>query len=183
MRGQGTVDREQRTIRDRIRAGIAVIVLLLCAGVVPSAAQSDAEPPRTPASEEVAKRSIGEIRSPYCPGLMLEVCPSPPAEFLRDSIHMLAAQGASSGEIVEWMIANHGEEWRAVPKRSGAGLWAWILPPLALLFGAGVVVLKLRKLREPAVARAPAASALTEVEREQLAAALAEWEHSPEEPS
>lgn len=170
------------------RAGILMrlTVVLLFLGVASPAgllaAQAGGEAVRTAASEEVAKRSIGELRSPYCPGLMLEVCPSPPAELLRDSIHMLAAQGASSGQIVEWMIANHGEEWRAVPKRSGLGLWAWILPPLSLLLGVGVVTLKLRRLRQPDVARPPA-FAPTEVDRERLAAALSEWERSPEESS
>jgi cytochrome c-type biogenesis protein CcmH/NrfF len=64
---------------------------------------------------------------------MLEVCPSPQAELLRDSIRDLAAAGKSKNEIVAWTLARHGEEWRAIPRRSGTGLWAWIVPPLALL--------------------------------------------------
>lgn len=89
-----------------------------------------------PTSNAVAQSAIAELRSPYCPGLMLEVCPSPQAELLRDSIRDLAAAGQTKHELVAWMLGRHGEEWRAVPRRSGVGLWAWIVPPLALL-GAG----------------------------------------------
>ncbi|CAN5711391.1 hypothetical protein BH23GEM5_BH23GEM5_02840 [soil metagenome] len=108
---------------------VALLAFWLVVGV-----QDPAHGP--PPSDAVAQSAIGELRSPYCPGLMLEVCPSPQAELLRDSIRDLAAAGQTKHEIVAWMIDRHGEEWRAVPRRSGVGLWAWIVPPLALL-GAG----------------------------------------------
>ena len=78
---------------------------------------------------------------------MLEVCPTREAEALRDSIQMGAAGGLGADSLVEWMIAGHGEEYRALPKRSGAGLLAWVAPPLALIMGLGVVVVVLRRLR------------------------------------
>jgi hypothetical protein len=46
--------------------------------------------------------------------------------------------------LVEWTIANHGEEFRAVPLRSGWGIWAWVLPPAGLLLGLSLIVLFLR---------------------------------------
>ncbi len=182
--------REERGGRPRGRCvspagsliGPAVLGLLLALVLSASAfAQSPAvqRPPSHPDSD-VAREAIGQLRSPYCPGLMLEVCPSGPAEMLRDSIRMLAQQGRSAGEIVEWMIANHGEEWRAIPKRSGPGLWAWILPPLALLFGAGVVAAKLRAMRSPEPLGAAPPAELTAGERERLAAALRELEQAEE---
>ncbi len=108
---------------------VALLAFWLVVGV-----QDPAHGP--PPSDAVAQSAIGELRSPYCPGLMLEVCPSPQAELLRDSIRDLAAAGQTKHEIVAWMIDRHGEEWRAVPRRSGVRLSAWNGPPLALL-GAG----------------------------------------------
>jgi cytochrome c-type biogenesis protein CcmH/NrfF len=91
-----------------------------------------------------ARSAISRLLSPYCPGLMLDQCPSDNARILRDSIHALALQGWNSDAIEAWMLSNHGEEYRAVPKRSGAGLLAWLFPPLALLFGLGGVGMALR---------------------------------------
>ena len=128
---------------------------------------------RTPETEAVATQAIGEIRSPYCPGLMLEVCPSPQADFLRDSIRTLAAEGQSARQIVERVVAAHGEEYRALPKRSGPGMWAWVMPPLVLLAGLALVawrIARLRRIRAGIVE--PAAAPLSDEERARVDAAL-----------
>ena len=122
-----------------------------------------------------AIEAIGRLRSPFCPGLMLEVCPSFNAVALRDSIQGAAEAGWDADSLVEWMIARHGEEYRALPRARGSGLLAWAIPPTMLLLGTGVVVLVLRRLRgEPEVPP----PALSEVEGERLAAALAELERA-----
>ena len=79
---------------------------------------------------------------------MLEVCPSPQAEEFRDSIHAVAAQGVRADSIVEMMLAQIGEEWRAYPKASGQGLLAWVVPPAMLVLGLLFVALVLRRMRE-----------------------------------
>lgn len=94
-----------------------------------------------------AEKAISQIMSPFCPGLMLSQCPAAESVALRDSIHALAVQGWTSGEITAWVLANHGEEYKAVPDRSGSGLWAWIVPPISLLLGLVLVVEALRRFR------------------------------------
>lgn len=131
-----------------------------------------------------AEKAIQQLRSPYCPGFMLEVCTSSAAAALRDSIYDLAAEGATADELIEWMISRHGEEWRALPKRSGAGLWAWLIPPFAILIGATAVVgwLRANRSSESSTASAPAATPpVSQEERSRIAAALREWEASGEE--
>ncbi len=93
-----------------------------------------------------AERAISQLYSPFCPGFMLEVCTAQASIALRDSIQYLAYQGMNSDQLVAWMLSNHGEQYRAVPLRSGSGLWAWLLPPLALGAGVFVVVLALQRL-------------------------------------
>lgn len=95
-----------------------------------------------------ARRAISEIRSPYCPGLMLEVCPSPSAADLRDSIETLARGGLSADSIVERVIGTYGEEWRAVPRRQGWGWWAWLMPPVMLAVGIAAIGAFLRSRRK-----------------------------------
>lgn len=157
-----------RSLSGCIGAALGLVVLLGCAEAV---AQQ-----QVTRSEDVAERAIGKLRSPYCPGLMLEVCPSPEAGALRDSIRDLARNGAAEGELVEWMIGRHGEEWRAVPKRSGRGMLAWLVPPAFLLLGAGLLVARLRRNNTEPEPEAPPVDTLSEAERGRLAAALAEWD-------
>lgn len=115
------------------------IVAMLMTSAVVMAGQT---PPRSGEAFQVnpeATEAIGQIWSPYCPGLMLEVCSSSGGAMLRDSIQRMAERGASADSIVEIVIADYGEEWRAEPLRSGTGLWAWIMPPIALVAGLGTV--------------------------------------------
>ncbi len=126
-----------------------------------------------------ASRAISRLRSPFCPGFMLEVCPTREAQALRDSIQIGAESGLGADSLVEWMIASHGEEYRALPKRTGAGLLAWVAPPVALLFGLGLVVVALRRLKGPDTATG-AAAGLTDEERDRLDAALAQLEEMEE---
>ncbi len=124
-----------------------------------------------------AREAIAKIRSPYCPGQMLEVCPSWQAAELRDSIDQMARDGLPADSLVELVVAAHGEEYRALPKRTGTGLLAWVMPPAALLMGLAVVVVVLRRLREAdGGAGGGAAGDISEEDRERLDAALAELE-------
>jgi len=91
-----------------------------------------------------AVKAIGQLYSPYCPGFMLGICTAAASEILRDSINAYAHAGWSSAELVEWMVGNHGEEYRAVPLRSGWGIWAWVFPPAGILLGLTLIVLYLR---------------------------------------
>jgi cytochrome c-type biogenesis protein CcmH/NrfF len=170
-------DRGFRIQISAFRGGL-VAFLLLAAVILLVPVNAEAQSAQVTRSEDTAERAIGQIRSPYCPGLMLEVCPSPEADALRDSIRDLASEGMAEAEIVEWMIGRHGEEWRAVPKRSGRGFFAWLLPPLFLVVGAGLLVVRLRRDRRGALERPerPLDDEITDLERARLDAALSEWE-------
>ena len=117
---------------------------------LPLAAQ---KPPGTGEAISVhpeAREAIDGLKSPYCPGMMLEVCPSPGGAMLRDSIQARAERGAEAEEIIEGVLAEYGEEWRAEPLASGTGLWAWIIPPAAIVAGLGLVGLLLaQRKRSP----------------------------------
>ena len=92
-----------------------------------------------------AEEAISQLKSPYCPGFMLEVCTSAQAAELRDTIQVQALEGKSSEELVEWMLGEYGEEYHAVPQHRGAGLLAWAAPPLAFVVGLTVVALALAR--------------------------------------
>lgn len=125
-----------------------------------------------------AHEAISKVLSPFCPGQSLETCPSGNAAALRDSINAMAHGGTPADSIIELVLAAHGEEYRAFPKRTGTGLLAWTIPPAVLMAGLAVVVLALRRLKGPAPAGGRAG--LTDEQRDRLDAALAELEAAEE---
>ena len=163
----------------RRSAGILALFLLL----LPTVSAKAQEKPRLDEPVQAhpeGDEAIGRLRSPYCPGLMLEVCPSPQAKMLRDTLQVMAQGGASSDSLVGWMLARYGEEYRAVPQARGSGLLAWLIPPLALIAGLVVVALTLRRFRaEPEEEMTPAPP-LTAEDESVLAKALEEM-HAAEE--
>jgi len=134
-----------------------------------------------------ATAAISELYSPFCPGQMLETCPSPNATALRDSIQGLAYEGWTSEQLVEWMLANHGQQYRAVPRGAGWGLWAWLLPPIGFVAGTAIMVAALRRFRPVKGPSAPTpqvgrAARISPDEEERLRSAIREIELS-EDPS
>jgi cytochrome c-type biogenesis protein CcmH/NrfF len=164
---------ERRKIHLRGLHGLVFVAVALMFVVATVSAQVSEDEARA-----TADAAISRIRSPYCPGLMLEVCPSTQAERLRDSIRVMAAQGQSAEAIVEDVLARHGEEWRAVPKRSGAGLLAWLIMPLALVVGGLVLWGRVKVMRRQGPALAAASGPMSDEERMRLAAALREFEQA-----
>jgi cytochrome c-type biogenesis protein CcmH len=126
---------------------LVVTALLLSVAVGSSSSQIPPETGKAISVHPEAKAAIDRLKSPYCPGMMLAVCTSSGGAMLRDSIQSMAEAGVSSDSIVELILAEYGQQWRAEPLRSGVGLWAWILPPVALVTGLLVVALILARRR------------------------------------
>jgi cytochrome c-type biogenesis protein CcmH/NrfF len=176
----------------RCRAGWRALgVVLLVAGLfaVPVEAQREVVPGKastigTAESEAVARAAFFQLRSPATPSHTLDMCPHGNAEALRDTIRFAAAEGQTVEQIVEGVIARHGDHMRIVPERRGAGLWAWVMPPFVLLAGAGLLTFGLRKLRgSGGRAEADPDPQLSDEDRRRLDEALAELEASQEEPA
>lgn len=169
----------------RPSAFVVAVLLSISANSLAGQIPEGMEGPFRPHPE--ANEAISRLYSPFCPGLMLEVCPASQSIALRDSIQAFAYQGWTSDQLVQWMLGNYGEQYRALPQRSGSGIWAWLLPPIGLLFGVAVVVLTLRRIAvtrrpEEGAAESPAGPALSHEEEERLRSAIRELELS-EDPS
>ncbi len=112
---------------------------------------------------------------------MLQVCSSYSGAALRDSMQAMAREGWTTDELVEWVLANHGEQYLAYPEASGTGLLAWLVPPGAILLGIMVVVGTLRYMRGSAPPEETANAELSEAEEDRLREALRDMD-SAEEP-
>ncbi len=112
---------------------------------------------------------------------MLQVCSSYSGAALRDSIQAMAREGWTTDELVDWVLANHGEQYLAYPEASGAGLLAWLVPPAAILLGIFVVMSTLRYMRRSAPPVETTNTELSEEEEDRLREALRDMD-SAEEP-
>jgi len=158
--------------------------LLATSVLAPAPLAAQAQHERPPESEGPytrhpdAVQAIDRLKSPFCPGFMLEVCPSPNAAALRDTLDMLARSGMETDSIVEWMLASYGEQWRALPLARGRSLIAWIVPPLAVILGIATVVIVLRRMRRPPTGPLP--DEVSDDEEARLAEALRELDAEEE---
>jgi cytochrome c-type biogenesis protein CcmH/NrfF len=177
----------------RIRGSFGIersawLVLILCLWTaVPLEAQRPEVPGRigsigTPKTEAVARTAMTQLRSPITPTHTLDMCPNPGVEALRDTIRWAAAEGQTVDQLVEGVIARYGEEMRIVPERRGVGIWAWVMPPAVLLLGAGLLAARIRRLRRDPDPADRTDDGITDDERRELDAALAELDASEEEP-
>lgn len=170
-------------MKTRIRIGFVLLGLAALTAAprpparVAGAAALHAQTPDSTAVHPEARAAIDRLWSPYCPGMMLQVCPSPGGEMLRDSIERMARSGLDADSIVEVVLADYGEEYRAEPRTEGIGGLAWYIPPIA--FAAGVLVvgafLARRRGRRSLDERVEPPS---EAEEERLREAMAELDAS-----
>ena len=127
--------------------------------------------------EQVARAAEEQLRSPVTPSHTLDMCPSAEAGALRDTVMREALAGRTVSQIVEGVIARRGEQMRIVPKESGVGLWAWVLPPSILVLGAGVVALRITQLKRGQKGILPIADpTISDDERARVEAALRQFE-------
>ncbi len=96
---------------------------------------------QTPDSVAAEAREIFEtVMSPYCPGRTISNCPSPEADQLRDVITRKLTAGEAQADIKEELYEVFGDELRTIPKASGFGLLAWIVPGIGFLIGVWWIV-------------------------------------------
>lgn len=93
----------------------------------------------------VARAIITTSMSPYCPGLTLEVCPSPQADSLRKVIIARVQRGDSRTMIETDLERDFGSAIRSTPKSEGFGLVGWMVPGAVFLIALFVVTRWLRK--------------------------------------
>ncbi len=55
------------------------------------------------------------------------------------------AQGQSEAEIIQFFVAEYGEQVLASPPKRGFNLVAWVLPFAAILGGGGIIYMALKK--------------------------------------
>ncbi|MGD8328282.1 MAG: cytochrome c-type biogenesis protein CcmH [Acidobacteriota bacterium] len=118
-------------------ARMALTVIATLSLALAASAQQEWEP--------TYKRMITELMSPYCHGLTLADCPTQGAAELRDQVKAWLIDGRSEDWILDQLEAEYGPSILGVPRMSGIGILAWVVPPLFFVLGAIGVVIFLRR--------------------------------------
>ena len=77
------------------------------------------------------------------------------AEQIRKEVRAMVAAGKSRDEIYEYYVSQYGERILAAPRPKGFNVLAYILPWAALILGAWLLAVLLKKLRSPAPSPGP----------------------------
>ena len=131
-----------RPLSERRRTHAARSLAAALIGLTLAAIPAHAQEPQTtlPDVED-------EVMCPVC-GTTLELASdSPQAIDEREQIRELIAEGLTKEEIKDELVAEFGPEVLAEPSTEGFDLAAWIVPGLAVLVGAALAFIAVRRWR------------------------------------
>jgi cytochrome c-type biogenesis protein CcmH len=120
-------------------------------GLAGGSLQTD-DPPPTPSADEV-NAIAGNLYCPVCANVPLDVCGTAACAQWRQQIADLLGQGYSEQQIYDYFAAQYGQGVLAAPPARGLNWLVYILPPVAILLGAGLLWRNLRTWKQ-----APAAN-------------------------
>lgn len=139
---------------------LASIVIAGFLSAIPARAAQDAVAPEerlseaggsaielTPEQESRARSLESEFKCPVCRSQSIRQSRSFMAEDMKRRIRELIAQGRSDDEVREYFIARYGEWILLTPPKRGFSLVAYVLPFLAVLAGAAMLVFAARRWR------------------------------------
>ena len=99
---------------------------------------------QSPTDDEV--NAVAEnLNCPTCQSLNLSDCSTQTCAQWKEQIRDLLAEGYSKEEVLDWYVVRYGEQVLQEPRRSGIGLYAWLLPILGFLVGIVWLAIILKK--------------------------------------
>jgi len=121
--------------------------------VLPAAAQTS-EP-----TDDQVNAVAKNLYCPVCENVPLDVCPTQACAQWRALIRQMLAEGRTEEEIQQYFVEQYGARVLAAPPAVGLNWLAYVVPPLAFLVGAYVVLRALRRWRRAPLPPEPASPA------------------------
>jgi cytochrome c-type biogenesis protein CcmH len=102
--------------------------------------------------EEITTDVASQLRCPVCQGLSIQDSPSGLAREMRGVIRDQIADGRTPEEVKAYFVSKYGEWVLLAPPARGFNLTVYLLPVLAVLGGAALIVFLTRRWsRRPAL--------------------------------
>ncbi len=139
---------------------LAVVAVLLLSLVLVGVALAQGSSPTDDEVNAIAK----ELYCPVCENVPLDVCPTQACAQWRELIREKLADGWGEAQIKDYFVVQYGDRVLAEPPRRGLNWLVYVLPPLAILAGAYILVRALRGWRAavPEAAAGPPDAAAAE---------------------
>lgn len=131
----------------RAVVSISAFVLVLSAFARAPVMQSA---PRDTALERRTSAVASQLRCPVCQGLSIQDSPSELAVQMRGVVRDQLAAGRTPEEVKQYFTEKYGEWILLEPEAHGFNMLVYILPVAAVIVGALVVVLAVRRWSRPA---------------------------------
>jgi cytochrome c-type biogenesis protein CcmH len=107
-------------------------------------------PPLTGAPLEQRTNEIGALlRCPVCQGMSIADSPAEMAINMRRQVHELLARGYTREQILHYFERSYGQFVLLKPKFQGVNTLVWLLPIVALIVGASIIVAVMTKRAPP----------------------------------
>jgi cytochrome c-type biogenesis protein CcmH len=127
----------------RLRAALAALAALACL----AAASDPGERMADPAQESRARAIFRDVRCLVCQNESIDDSEAELAADLRKIVREQVAAGRSDPEIKGFLTERYGEFVLMTPRFSAGNLALWAGPFAVLLFGAGLLLVRLRRPR------------------------------------
>jgi cytochrome c-type biogenesis protein CcmH len=112
-----------------MRSSVTKILIAFCLALSVSTVFADGpDGLKGEALDREATSLYQQVFSPFCPGRSLNDCPSSKAAELKDQMRAELEAGKAPEVILNEVIQKFGEEYRAVPRFTGVGMFVWLVP-------------------------------------------------------
>jgi len=105
------------------------------------------------AVEAEARKIEGQLIAPCCWSQQVSVHQSPAADEVRKDVRARLARGQTRQQILDDYVVQFGTRILAEPPAQGFTRTLYVLPPILLLAGAGLVVILVRRFSSRAAAQ------------------------------
>lgn len=133
----------------RLLRYICAVVFVLCVvGAGPSLAVQPDEVMKDPAQETRARSLSRELRCMVCQNQSIDDSDAPLARDLRLLVRERISAGDTDSQVIDFLVARYGSFVLLKPRFEPQTFVLWLLPPLALAVGAGLLLMSVRRRRK-----------------------------------
>jgi cytochrome c-type biogenesis protein CcmH len=120
---------------------MARLLAVLVVGILGVTGVGHAQHPATPVNEREVHEIAAKLRCVVCQNLSVADSPSEMANQMRAVVRERLAAGERPEQVIQYFVDKYGAWILLEPRQEGFTLLVWVLPPLALAAGLGIVAL------------------------------------------